>query len=91
MCEPTQTPINRTRRFAYIALVTAAAMGGALSIPLAGFDNRVAERAVEGLLGLAEIVVIVYVGASVTDRSGLLGKLGDAMASRNKPKQETVG
>lgn len=81
-----EKPVNRTRRFIYIALVTAACLASALAIVFCGYDSRLAERVAEGMLDIVQIVVLSYVTASVTDRSGLLGKVGDAFLAKRAPK-----
>lgn len=56
--------------------------GFCVAVPAAmaflGIDTPLAEMVARGLLGIAQIAVVTYLGASVIDRSRVLDKLGDA-------------
>lgn len=88
---PTKDPVNRSRRFNFIALVTAFCLLSALSMTLIGiFFGPVVPTAagavaspysplldlfVRGVLGIASATVIAYVSGSVIDYNGGIGKL----------------
>ena len=75
-------PVNRTRRAIYVFAVTATALGGAIGLAVWGPDTGTAENTARGLIGIAQTVIVAYLGASVVDRSDVLGKLGDAAKTR---------
>jgi hypothetical protein len=82
--DPDQEPVNRTRRFVYIATVTATSVILATVIAYTHPEGRVAEAVVDGLLTLAQIVAIAYVTASAVDRSNILGKIGESIGGRRR-------
>ena len=88
--EPSKDPVSRSRRFGYIAAVTAFALLSALVVTLIGvFFAPTATVAgavttpyaplldlyVRGVLGIASATVIAYVSGSVIDYNGGIGKL----------------
>jgi hypothetical protein len=79
---PPQQPVSRVRRAIFVFLVMAICLGGAIGLALWGPATGTAENTARGLIGIAQTVVVAYLGASVVDRSDVLGKLGDAAKVR---------
>lgn len=83
-------PVNRTRRFVYIATITAFALLSAAFLTFEGRTSSLSVRYVELAMSLVETIALLYLGASVLDRSDVLGKLGDSLGRRSKTDDDSV-
>lgn len=78
---PIKDPVDRGRRFKYIAWVTSFCLGSAFVITAVGWwlepttSSPLLDLYVRGVLGIASATVIAYVSGSVIDYNGGIGKL----------------
>lgn len=56
---------------------------------LNGTTGPLATTLVEGLMQLAITLVIFYLGASVVDRSDVLGRMGDGFGRRSRYRHDS--
>lgn len=87
--EPVDEPVNRTRRAIYIFTVSAFSLISSAAFVVFGYESKIAEHYVLALLDLVEIIAIIYVTASVMDKSKLLSKIGDAVMERRSKGRDT--
>jgi hypothetical protein len=80
--EPTDEPVNRTRRAIYIFLISIFGLTASTSLVAFGYESRISESFVLRLVDLVELVALIYVTASVMDKSKILSKIGDAVMAR---------
>lgn len=80
--EPVDEPVNRTRRAIYIFLISAFGLIASTSLVAFGYESRISESFVLRLVDLVELVALIYVTASVMDKSKILSKIGDAVMAR---------
>jgi hypothetical protein len=80
--DPNKQPVDRGRRFKYIAWVTGFCLISALTVTfVAGIllnptaTSPLLDLYVRGVLGIASATVIAYVSGSVIDYNGGIGKL----------------
>lgn len=81
---------GRTRRAIFVFGFTFLFAVGAASITLLGFTGNVAERAVEGFLGLIELMIIFYLSTTTIDRSEVLTNVGKGFRARAEQPQIVV-
>ena len=81
---------NRVLRNLYVFGVTLVCLIGAITITALGFDGTVAERTVEGLLGLVELTIIFFLSTATIDRSEVLTNLGKSVRARAEQPQIIV-
>jgi hypothetical protein len=74
----------------YVFGFTAIFSIGAIVITAMGFDGPVAERAVEGLLGLVELMIIFFLSTATIDRSEVLTNIGKGVRARAEQPQIVV-
>ena len=68
----------RFRRWLFVVFVTIAAMTGMFLLAFFRQTDNAA-TAINGFTGIAETVLVTYLGASVLDRSNLLNSIGERM------------
>jgi hypothetical protein len=83
--KPTQNePVNRNTRRSYVFFLTLFAMSILTGMVIFGSTGAVAIAIANGLINIVELLVMFYVGASVLDRSDMLGKIGNALSKGGK-------
>ena len=73
-------PVSRETRRAYVFFVTLFALLTLAGMIIFGSTGAVAIAIANGLINIVELNIMFYVGASVLDRSDMLGKIGNALS-----------
>lgn len=81
---------GRSRRAVFVFGFTLLFACAAAAITLLGFEGNVAERAVEGFLGLIELMIIFYLSTTTIDRSEVLTNVGKGFRARAEKPQVVV-
>ena len=82
--QPNRQPVSRVRRAAFVFTSFAFCLGMSSYLVLSDTTGPLATVLVEGLIQLAITLVIFYLGASVVDRSDVLGRMGDGFSRRSR-------
>ena len=70
----------RFRRWMFVLGITVLAMIAAFLLAWLK-QGSVVEHAVDGFVGIAETIIVTYLGASVIDRSSILNNMGERIKS----------
>lgn len=83
MSEVVQEPVNRSRRFRFIAVVEAIAIGNIMALAYLGEENQLTLGAIDAFTSLAVGVALAYVGGSAVDyaSSMMSGRASTASSS----------
>lgn len=76
-----QERISLFRRSVFAYLTTAACFGVVIGVLISGNTTPMAERIIGVCMSYAELMAMLYLGASVIDRSGVVSKLADRFGS----------
>lgn len=68
--------VSRLRRSIFAYVTTLVCLGGTLAIVALGLESTLATRVAEALMSYAELMAILYLGASVIDRQEIIKRVG---------------
>lgn len=68
--------VSRLRRAIFAYVTTLVCLGGTLAIVVIGLESTLATRVAEALMSYAELMAILYLGASVIDRQQIIRRVG---------------
>lgn len=83
--------ISRLRRAWFIAIGSTVAIGVPCALALLGYESPLAIKVVDGMLGYAELLALLYLGSQVIDRSQILHRIGgrwDRMEERSSTRRD---
>lgn len=66
---------SRIRRSVFSFSTTFVCLGGTLGIVFSGFESTLATRVAEALMSYAELMAMLYLGASVIDRTDVVKRV----------------
>jgi hypothetical protein len=76
--------ISRIRRAVFAFSTTFLCIGGTLGIVFSGFETTLATRVAEALMSYAELMAMLYLGASVIDRAEVARALSSRWRLRDR-------
>ena len=67
--------VSGLRRAVFAYSTTFICIGGTLGVVFGGYESTIATRVAEALMGYAELMAMLYLGASVIDRGRLIERV----------------
>lgn len=80
-----QEPVNRARRFAFIAVIEAVSIANIMALAYFGRDSTLSIAAIDGFVTLAVGVALAYVGGSAVDYASSMLSGRAATRERARP------